>query len=224
MDFLLDRNVDLVLDVGANEGQFARRLRERGYKGKIKSFEPVSCVFATLADNARADRDWEVHNFALGAAPERTTINVSDNSVFSSLLPLNEAATAYSPAAVSRRSEQIEVRTLDEVLPRPSGNIFLKIDTQGFERQVLLGARATLPGLCGVLMELPVMQLYQGTWCLHEALAFMDRADFVPAQIHPVNFHSEDEVSVVEVDCLFRPRKPRLDGTSPQASCPAWPY
>ena len=58
------------------------------------------------------------------------------------------------------------------------------------------------------LMELPIVHLYQGTWQFHEAIEFMADAGFVPAQIHPVNFHSTDRVSLIEVDCLFRPRRP----------------
>jgi hypothetical protein len=55
-------------------------------------------------------------------------------------------------------------------------------------------------------MELPIIQLYQGTWQFHGALEFIASAGFVPAQVHPVNYHSKDNVSLVEVDCLFRPR------------------
>jgi hypothetical protein len=60
---------------------------------------------------------------------------------------------------------------------------------------------------------LPIIQLYEGNWQFHEAIAFMAEAGFVPAQIHPVNFHWIDEVSLVEVDCLFRPRDDRLDAS-----------
>jgi FkbM family methyltransferase len=215
MDFIFDRNIDTVLDVGANVGQFASELRAKGYTGKIISFEPVPSVFQILSETAEADPNWEVHNFALGATAERATINISDSSVFSSLLPTTNAATAFTDTAASTRTEIIEVRPLDEVLPAVSGNILLKIDTQGFERHVLEGGRNTLPGLKGVLMELPIIQLYEGNWQFHEAVAFMSDAGFVPAQIHPVNFHSLDKVSLVEVDCLFRPLDPRLDATRP---------
>jgi hypothetical protein len=68
-----------------------------------------------------------------------------------------------------------------------------------------------LPRIKAVLMELPVIHLYKGTWQLHEAIAFMASLGFVPAQIHPVNYHSADAVSLVEVDCLFRARDAGLD-------------
>src|ERR1700684_2872446 len=82
-DFIEDRKIDLVLDVGANVGQFGTSLRNRGYRGKIISFEPLESEYKKLAVVAASDGNWEAHQFALGAASGDATINVSDNSVFS---------------------------------------------------------------------------------------------------------------------------------------------
>jgi FkbM family methyltransferase len=211
MGFITDRNIDVVLDVGANVGQFGTSLRAQGYRGKIVSYEPISTVYRTLAANTAADLEWDINNFALGLKTESATINISVSSEFSSILPSTCAAMKYNDAAAVTRTELIEVRKLDDVFPKPSGNTLLKIDTQGYERQVLEGGRSLLPKLKGVLIELPIVHLYQGTWRFHEAIAFMADAGFVPAQILPVNFHSTDRVSLIEVDCLFRPRDPHVD-------------
>ncbi len=211
MGFITDRNVDVVLDVGANIGQFGASLRAQGYRGKIVSFEPISTVYRTLAATAAMDPEWDINNFALGLKHESATINISVSSEFSSILPSTCAAMNYCDAAAVTRTEVIEVRKLDDVFAEPLGNTLLKIDTQGYERQVLEGGRSLLPKLKGVLMELPIVHLYEGTWQFHEAIAFMADAGFVPAQIHPVNFHSKDGVSLIEVDCLFRPHDPRVD-------------
>lgn len=211
MDFIRDRSIDVVLDVGGNVGQFGQSLRARGYRGKIISFEPISAAFATLAATAAGDGNWEVNNFALGAAAGQASINVAVESVFSSILPSSRAGARYDANTAVSRHEVIEVRALDEVYPRSARNVMLKIDTQGYERQVLEGGQSVLSLLKGVWMELPIVHLYEGTWQLHEAIAFMAAAGFVPAQIHPVNYHSADLVSLVEVDCLFRPRDARLD-------------
>lgn len=205
VEFLKDRRIDVVLDVGANVGQFGASLRMKGYRGKIVSFEPIESVYKSLAAIAKADGNWEAYNIALGAAPGETTINVADASVFSSILGSTSAAIQFDSKAAVRRTETIKVRTLDEFASNLSGNILLKIDTQGYEKQVLEGGRKTLPELKGVLMELPIIHLYEGTWQFHEALEFMALAGFVPAQIHPVHHQSKDKVSLLEVDCLFRP-------------------
>jgi FkbM family methyltransferase len=211
MGFITDRSIDVVLDVGANVGQFGASLRGQGYRGKIVSFEPVSTVYESLAAATAADPNWDINNFALGRQTGQAMINVSVSSEFSSILPSTRAAMRYTDRAAVTRTETIEVRQLDDIRPNALGNTLLKIDTQGYERQVLEGARSLLRTLKGVFMELPIVHLYQGTWQFHEAIAFMADAGFVLAQIHPVNFHSTDHVSLIEVDCLFRPRDPRVD-------------
>ena len=211
IDFIMDRNVTTVLDIGANVGQFAELLRVKGYRGRIISFEPVSAAYQELEAKAAADDGWEVHNIALGMEGGDAAINVSDYSVFSSILPLTDAGAQFDKGANVSRADKIEVRRLDDVGIGPSGNLFIKIDTQGFEKAVLDGGRRVLAAAKGVLMELPIIHLYEGAWRLHEAIEYMFEAGFVPAQIHPVSHHTVDNMSLVEVDCLFRPRDSRLD-------------
>lgn len=212
--FLQDRHIDVVVDVGANVGQFGKLLRAKGYRGKIVSFEPVESVFKSLETTARADGNWVAHHFALGARSETSTINIAAASTYSSILPMNDAAVLHDPAAAAMREEKIEIKRLDDVLPNPSGNILLKIDTQGYERRVLEGAVKGLSMMKGVIMELPIIHLYKGTWAVHEAIEYMADAGFVPAQIHPVNYHLMDPLSLIEVDCLFRRCDKRLDSSS----------
>jgi FkbM family methyltransferase len=214
IDFVKDRQIDTVLDVGANVGQFGASLRAKGYRGRIVSFEPVVSVFQTLVARARADGNWEAYHCALGAETGEAIIHVAEFSVFSSILASTAAATEFDCGAVTARTEATRVRTLDEVARDLSGNILLKIDTQGYEKQVLDGGRQTLPRLKGILMELPIVQLYEGNWQFHEALEFMAAAGFIPAQMQAVNYGAVDKVSLVEVDCLFRPR----DGDSVKQS------
>jgi FkbM family methyltransferase len=211
MDFIDDRGIDMVLDVGANVGQFGAELRSKGYCGRIKSFEPIAAVYRTLANNTASDAKWETYNYALGTNAGPAEIHVAESTVFSSIRSSTQAATQFAATAALASTETIEVRRLDDVCHAMSGNVLLKIDTQGFEQQVLEGGRSVLPMMKGVLMELPIVHLYEETWRFHEAVAFMDDAGFVPAQVRPVNFHSTDTVSLVEVDCLFRPRDPRVD-------------
>ncbi len=205
MDFVKSRQIDTVLDVGANVGQFGASLRAKGYRGRIVSFEPVASVFHTLAARAKADGNWEAYHCALGAETGEATIHVAETSVFSSILASTAAATEFDRGAATVRTEATPVRTLEEVARNLSGNILLKIDTQGYEKQVLAGGRQTLPRLKGILMELAIVQLYQGNWQFHEALEFMAAAGFIPAQMQAVNYGAVDKVSLVEVDCLFRP-------------------
>ncbi len=88
---LLDRyQINVVIDVGANEGQFASELRRMGYQGKIISFEPIASVFEKLKKVASTDRDWDVYNLALGQKNSQQTLNKAGDTDFSTLQKSNE--------------------------------------------------------------------------------------------------------------------------------------
>ena len=217
IDFMEDREIDLVLDVGANVGQFGESLRANGYRGRIISYEPVESAFNTLSIKAAADGNWEAHHCGLGAAQGEAVIHVSELTVFSSILKLTGVALLHDKRLAVERTEKIGIRTLDEVAEGLTGNILLKIDTQGYERQIIEGGRQTVARVKGILMELPIIHVYDGEWQFHEAAKFMADAGFVPAQIQPVNYHGLDNVSLVDVDCLFRPLGPADERRGPEA-------
>jgi FkbM family methyltransferase len=210
-DFIKDRKVDVVLDIGANAGQFGQKLRGFGYKGAIVSYEPGSPAFAGLQSVAKADGKWSAYNFAIGAESGELKMNISVNSKFNSALSISSNAEKFSGGISTHGVETVPMKTLDEVAAQYGGNILIKIDTQGFERQVIEGGRAVVAKSKGVLMELPIMPLYDGSWSLSEGLEYMDKIGFLPTQIDSVNYHPLDRQALVEIDCLFRPRDDRLD-------------
>ncbi|MEH3103693.1 MAG: FkbM family methyltransferase [Sphingomonas phyllosphaerae] len=205
-NFIATRPIDLVVDVGGNLGQFAGQVRECGYAGRIHSFEPVSNVFAALEQRAARDPNWQVSRAALGAAPGEVQINLYDNHTLNSLHALDHGVAqrlAVDPRVIG--TETVPIATLDDMLADdPARSIFLKIDTQGHERAVLDGASATLARATALLLELPVVALYEGLWSFSEALAHIDALGFVPAQFRTVNTMVDDPASAVEFDCLFR--------------------
>ena len=204
-DFIRDRGINVVIDVGANIGQFGKFLRDNDYRGRIISFEPIESEFRTLSKRAEADGNWEAHHCGLGAASGEALINVSELSVFSSILTPNSVAIQFDERAAVKRTETIRLSTLDEVAVGLSDKILLKVDTQGYEKQVIEGGRQLITRLQGIWMELPINHLYEDTWRFHEAVRFMEQAGFVPAQFHPVSYDSKDRMSMIEVDCLFLP-------------------
>jgi FkbM family methyltransferase len=205
-DFLDSRYVTLVLDVGANIGQYAASLRSNGYSGEIISFEPIKSVYETLCSNLSSDKDWKGINAALGSSRGRATLNVSESTVFSSFRPQSEYATVFNKEAKVVRFEEIDVLRLDDFADDLSRhrNIFCKIDTQGFEEEVLHGASGVLDQLCGIQLELPLAHLYEGAWSLSQATARLKELGFIPAQFRPVSFMTDDPPSWTEVDCVFR--------------------
>lgn len=205
--FLDHRRCDLVIDVGANVGQFGEGLRKLDYRGRILSFEPVDDCFRHLAARAARDGAWDVRNVALGAHPHQTEINVSSQPVFSSIRELSAVGTQFGEAAQVVRKQVVQVSTLDiEIQDVATERPFLKIDTQGFEKEVLRGAEETLKKCVGVQLELPVDNLYVDVWSFSESICFMEKLGFTPAQMLPVGqrWALKDPVSAVEFDCVFR--------------------
>jgi FkbM family methyltransferase len=205
--FLEHRKADLVVDVGANLGQFAKGLRKLGYRGRIVSCEPIPDCAAALRRLATKDPLWDVRELALGEAPGSATLNVSDETSYSSFLALSEAGERYDSRSAITRTIEVEVSTVDDLLGGlASDRPFLKIDTQGFEPQVLAGAARTLDRCVGLLLELPVDRLYETSWTFAQAVAHLERLGFVPAQMMETSrrWTFNDPVSATEFDVVFR--------------------
>lgn len=202
--FLQSRGIDVVFDVGANVGQFGTELRQIGYQGDILSFEPIPTAFAELRVVASRDARWATENVGLGEKAGELVLNVSRATVFSSFVAQTSAAEAFASEAETATRIQVPVRKLDDYLSHAQGRrAFIKIDTQGFEEQVLKGGDQMLELALGVQLEVPIVHLYEGVWRMEEALAFMREKGFVPAQFRPVNIIGDDP-SCLEVDCVFR--------------------
>ena len=140
-------DVNVVFDVGASDGGFAQGVRDSGYAGRIYSFEPVGSAFASLRAKAEGEANWDVFHIALGDSEGKREINVSRNSVSSSLLDMMPAHYEAAPESGYIGKEMAEVKTLDSIfgdLCEPTDKVYLKIDVQGSESMVLQGAEKSL--------------------------------------------------------------------------------
>jgi FkbM family methyltransferase len=163
---LAAHKINLVLDVGANTGQFGELLRSAGYCGRIVSFEPLSAARKQLVAAARKDSLWEVaERMAIGDEENEIELHIAGNSVSSSLLSMLPAHMDAAPASVYVGSETVRVRKLDSAAANYLSDdavLFLKIDTQGYEDKILQGARAVLRRTTGLQLELSLVPLYEG--------------------------------------------------------------
>jgi FkbM family methyltransferase len=205
VDLMLHEGVRHVLDVGANEGQFGRDIRERGYRGHITSFEPVSTAFEALRRRAEGDRLWDVHRLGVGQQPGEAVISVTTATVFSSFKPPSAyTATTFAGAQEARR-ETVPMVRLDHFVAARRALLdatYLKIDTQGFEKEVLLGLGDHLPRMKAVQMELPLRLLYEEQATLVEMVEWMGARGFEIAMVKENGF-DWNAMRLLELDLVF---------------------
>lgn len=204
---LQSHQVSVVLDVGANSGQYATGLREAGYTGRIVSFEPLSGPFSVLERSASADPRWESRRCALGDTDGTISINVAGNEgASSSALPMLQRHQDAFPPANYVGTEEVAIHRLDSVAPevlQPNDIAFLKIDVQGFEKHVLEGGTATVQDRCvGLQLELSFQPLYEGGMLIREALELVDSLGFTLAGLLP-GFTDPRNGRMLQADGVF---------------------
>ena len=200
--------IDAVFDVGANKGQYGKMLRQLGYQGLIYSFEPVKSCFQELEMASKADNNWYVFNYALGAETADMEINVAAASEFSSLLsPTLDAKDLYAEKIPIKHTETIAVKRLDDVFSTLVDNTgkkcFLKMDTQGYDLKVLSGASQTLKSFLALQSEISVTPLYDGMPNYIESLKTFRDLNFELTGLYPVS-RNPSSLQLIELDCVMR--------------------
>ena len=169
----------VVIDIGANEGQFAADLRAAGYRGHIVSIEPLASAHAALTRVAANDARWTIgERCAVGAAAGRATLHVAGNSVSSSLRDMTDAHLAAAAESKYVAAEEVSVVTLADLILRHAAgsgpSVFVKLDVQGHERDVLEGAGDQLDTIGGVQLELSLVELYAGQALMPAQVEFLE--------------------------------------------------
>jgi FkbM family methyltransferase len=204
---LRNAGLELVIDVGAHAGEYGRVLRAEGYSGRIVSLEPVGRQFEQLLATSVGDPGWICLNLAAGRRPGAATINISGNEGFSSsLLKMGAAHVRAASASGYERTETIKLLRLDDALAEcdaPTGAAYLKVDTQGYEHEVLAGAGLTLPRCRAVELELSLATLYEGQLLIGEMIELMRQHGFRPTHLEP-EFIDPQTGELLQVNGLFQ--------------------
>lgn len=204
-ELIAERAIDSVVDVGANEGLFARRLRDEGFSGRIISFEPLSRAFVLLESASALDPDWECVRLALGATTGKKSLNVARNLASSSFLPMDRGLPEAEPRLAYIGREECSVSTLDALaadLFRARERLYLKLDVQGFELEVLRGAEATLDRVLALEAELSLTMVYEGAPLMDEVVAYLAERDYALLQTEPAYVHPRTR-ETLQVNGLF---------------------
>lgn len=200
-------NISLLMDVGANKGQYAKSIFQDGFSGRIVSFEPLSSAQEVLQkDQAKNDRWTIAPRCAVGAINEMVDIHISENSVSSSLLPMLDSHYDADQASKIIGKEQVEVKPLNQLLPeyaKSDDRIFVKIDAQGFEKNILEGASDVISRIQGFEVEISHIPLYENqVWLFHDTLKFMDDHGFHLKSLTPA-FTNPTTGMVLQSNAIF---------------------
>jgi FkbM family methyltransferase len=204
--WLRDLRFKTVFDVGANTGQFVGEARKIAPDAFIYSFEPLRACFEALRDGRRDDPRFRAFHMALGDEPGEVTMHRNDYSQSSSLLPMAELHKTAFPETRHSTPERVEVRRLDDVaaeltFARP---LLLKIDVQGFEAKVIVGATATLRVADVIIVETGVEALYEGQALFDDVYRMLYERGFRYRGNHN-QLLSPDDGRVLQADAFFTP-------------------
>ena len=201
---LQQERINLVLDVGANEGQFVDELRASKYGGRIISYEPQASAHAKLCSRAEGDPNWTIaERTAIGSEPGSIELNISRNGVSSSILGMLPSHSEAEPESSYMGTEMVPIHRLDDIcVLSAEDRAILKIDVQGYERQVLQGAPIVLSNCRAVIAEMSLVPLYDGQMLAKELWDLLLAQGFEAWSLEP-GFRDPETGRMLQFDGIF---------------------
>lgn len=202
---LEELRVNCVLDVGARYGEYGSMLRRIGYQGRIVSFEPIEGNFEVLARTSAADRKWHALAIALGREDTTREINVMSSSNFSSFLAPNDYGSRFEGNDIMLK-QAVDTRRLDSVAEKilagiDEPRVYLKMDTQGWDLEVIAGALGCLDCIVACQSEMSLQPIYERMPSYSDAIDTFRSLGFAPSAIFPVT--RDTGLRLVEFDCVM---------------------
>jgi FkbM family methyltransferase len=197
-------HIQTILDVGANEGQYALQTKEAGFAGVIYSFEPLSAPFKKLAERANGISNWKVINKGIGSKDSEMTINVSENIVSSSIFEVEPTSVSANADTRIVRQEKIKITCIDTFLANQTvtEELMLKLDVQGYEMEALKGAADNLSRFKIIQAELSLVPVYQNAPLYDDIIAFLKSEGFEMFTILP-GFRDPATGRLLQADGVF---------------------
>jgi FkbM family methyltransferase len=174
-------NIDTLFDIGANVGQYAIDMRKLGYSKKIISFEPLKSAFKELENASLKDNNWIVNNYAIGNDNIKSVINVAGNSYSSSIFNMLPRHLKSAPESKYIAKEEIEIKKIDSIFNsfcNKENNVMIKIDTQGYEKNVIDGANESLNSIKILQLEMSIVSLYENEMLFIDMVNYLDNKGF----------------------------------------------
>ena len=196
--------IKTILDIGANEGQFAQYINQILPTARLYSFEPLPDCHEKLIANCSKIDNFKSFNIALGDSSGKINIHRSNFSQSSSLLPMKSSHEEAFPFSKGGTIQEIDISRLDDIadqmiLERP---ILIKMDVQGFEDKVILGGLQTIERADILIVELSFEVLYESQLLFDDMYKLLTSLGF-KYQGNLVQLHSAVDGKIVQIDGIF---------------------
>ena len=175
---LKQSGISLVIDGGANRGQWAWAVINDFPVLKVLSIEPVMSAYSELAVAASRHKNWEVLNVALSDHSGTAIINVSNNDEQSSSLLIPGSHLNYYPNVKFTELQETSLLTLDSLDIPESEVVYLKLDIQGHELNALKGGVKLLQQVKAIELEMSTDEPYLGQSTFFEIVTFLNKYGF----------------------------------------------
>lgn len=199
-------NINCVLDVGAHLGQFAKKIRNDGYDLDIISFEPQIEIYKKIKEASKNDDRWKIFpRCALGKSQGKDILNIFSETQCSSILKPNQKFFDHDQSFKQIDTTECDVYNIEYIFDLEklhNKNIFLKIDTQGYESEVLEGCGEKINLINFIQLELCTYNLYFNEKKYDYYFDYLKKRNYELFDIKP--FAYDKHGRLMQFDCLFK--------------------
>jgi FkbM family methyltransferase len=177
--FLKDMHIKTILDIGANEGQFAEEIYDIFPDANIYSFEPLTKIYEKLVEKFKLKNRLHTYNIGLGEEDGSKTFYLSSATASSSLLKMGKLHKNLFPHSSSITEQSVTIKRLDHVEGiQLQDNLMIKIDVQGTEDKVILGGLETFKRAKVIITEVSYATLYEDQPLFKDIFSLLDTLNF----------------------------------------------
>lgn len=196
------QEIKVIAYVGAHTGDIALALNEAFPGRDFYLFEPVPLTFDILVEKTKQHRNIHCVNIAAGSKEEQQDMLEDEFSQASSILPYEPIAIREFPFLGRQHSIKVNIKPMDMVMKeyKTAADLFI-IDVQGYENEVLLGARETLESCKVVIIELSLQALYRGSSTFDSVYQFLIQKGFLLHYL--INPMQGESRQILQIDGIF---------------------
>ena len=205
--WLRNTQIQTILDIGANTGQFAKSIHQIFPQAILYSFEPLEDCYNELVNNFKEIPQFQAFNVALGDKTAQMEINCSQYSPSSSLLTMAEIHKNAFPYTQDQTLYKVDVVKLSDIanklnLQKP---ILIKLDVQGFEDKVIAGGKDVIEQAELIIIEMSLEELYENQPLFDDIYKILVNLGFKYKGNYE-QLHSPQDGRILQVDGIFMKR------------------